>query len=240
MTVPVASRYGRGLHGWLVDELGQILVANPPDAVPALDPVSVGERFGVSRTVVREAFRVLEAKGLLSARPNVGTQLRPRSEWNLFDSQVIKWRIHSQEMPDQMKELLELRTAIEPFAAGLAAARIAPDQRSSLETARDALVAAFEAHDLSAFTRADIELHASLLDASGNPMIAQLAVVVTSALRAREELQLRPETLSAYATDLHVQLVDAVLAGSADEAEARMRELVASVSHSLGDDLPPT
>lgn len=232
------QRRGRGLHGWIVEELGQTLVDGGPDALPSLDPVEIAARYGVSRTVVREALRVLEAKGMVSARPNVGTRLRPASEWNLLDPQVIAWRVHSRRMSDQMQELLELRTAIEPFAARLAATRIGPEQRRSLVAARDALVAALHAHDLAAFTRADIDLHVSLIEGSGNPMIAQLATVVSEALLAREELQLSPETLSPHATDLHVQLVDAVVASRVEEAEARMRELLATVSHSFGDGPP--
>jgi DNA-binding FadR family transcriptional regulator len=210
-----------------------MLVNGGPEAVAGLDPVEIGGRYGVSRSVVREALRVLEAKGLVTSRPNVGTRLRPYPEWNLFDQQVIDWRVHSPQGQEQMRELLEVRTAIEPFAARLAAARIDRDKKGTLERACSSLVAAFEAHDLDAFTRADIELHGALLTASGNAMIAQLAGVVAEALRAREELLLSPDTLAARAVHLHVELVDAVVAGDVSRAETRMRELLDEVSHDL-------
>lgn len=230
----LAPRYrqrGRGLHGWLVDELGQFIVDCGPDVEGGPDPVAIAGQFGVSRTVVREALRALEAKGLVTARPNVGTRLRPQRDWNLFDPQVIDWRLHGKDTGVQMRELLELRTAIEPFAARLAAQRVDATTRTSLEQARDALVRAFEEHDIGAFTRADIELHASLLTASGNEMIAQLANVVAEALRAREEVLRNPENVSGVAVRLHVEVVDAVVSADAAQAEARMRDLLAEVSH---------
>ncbi len=212
-----------------------MLVNGGPDAAGVLDPIDIGDRYGVSRSVVREALRVLEAKGLVTSRPNVGTRLRPFPEWNLFDQQVIEWRVHGPQAHEQMRDLLEVRTAVEPFAARLAAGRINSRKKEALESACAALVAAFEAHDLGAFTRADIELHSALLAASDNAMIAQLAGVVAEALRAREELLLSPDTLAARAVHLHVELVRAVVAGDALSSDARMRDMLDEVSHDLAE-----
>ncbi|MDT0406903.1 FadR/GntR family transcriptional regulator, partial [Streptomyces edwardsiae] len=80
-----AASRGRGLHGQLVQQLGQMIVSGDLGADRPLVPEEIGQRFEVSRTVVRESLRVLEAKGLVSARPNVGTRVRPVSDWNLLD-----------------------------------------------------------------------------------------------------------------------------------------------------------
>lgn len=87
-----AGSRGRGLHGQLVQQLGQMIVSGDLGADRPLVPEEIGQRFEVSRTVVRESLRVLEAKGLVSARPNVGTRVRPVSDWNLLDPDIIEWR----------------------------------------------------------------------------------------------------------------------------------------------------
>lgn len=120
------------LHARLVDTLGRRVVADPG---LTLSPDEIGAEFGVSRTVVRETLRVLEAKGLVSARPNVGTRVRPRTDWNLFDPQVIDWRLHGPQRADQMRELLELRAGVEPMAARLAAERAGEADVAALRAA---------------------------------------------------------------------------------------------------------
>lgn len=115
-----ASR-GRGLHGQLVQQLGQMIVSGDLGADRPLVPEEIGQRFEVSRTVVRESLRVLEAKGLVSARPNVGTRVRPVSDWNLLDPDIIEWRAFGPQRDDQRRELDDLRWVIEPLAARLAA-----------------------------------------------------------------------------------------------------------------------
>ena len=116
-----AGSRGRGLHGQLVQQLGQMIVSGDLGADRPLVPEEIGQRFEVSRTVVRESLRVLEAKGLVSARPNVGTRVRPVSDWNLLDPDIIEWRAFGPQRDDQRRELCELRWTIEPLAARLAA-----------------------------------------------------------------------------------------------------------------------
>src|SRR5579884_435570 len=116
-----AAQRGRGLHGQLVQQLGQMIVAGDLGADRPLVPEEIGQRFEVSRTVVRESLRVLEAKGLVSARPNVGTRVRPVADWNLLDPDIIEWRAYGPQRDDQRRELCELRWTIEPLAARLAA-----------------------------------------------------------------------------------------------------------------------
>jgi len=81
------------------------------------------ERYGVSRSVVREAVRVLASMGLVASRRRVGVQVLPAARWNLYDPQVIRWRLASPARAAQLQSLTELRTAVEPEAARLAALR---------------------------------------------------------------------------------------------------------------------
>src|SRR5262249_16251624 len=82
----------RGLHGRVGQAVGQGIPQriNPPG--DPLDVASLGAEFGVSRTVVREALKVLAAKGLVDARPKRGTFVRPRADWSLLDPDVLRWR----------------------------------------------------------------------------------------------------------------------------------------------------
>src|SRR3954465_7261863 len=130
-----AGSRGRGLHGQLVQQLGQMIVSGDLGADRPLVPEEIGQRFEVSRTVVRESLRVLEAKGLVSARPNVGTRIRPVHEWNLLDPDVIEWRgpaphafngrAPGPSRAAQARDLAERRQAFEPLAAHLVAAQAA-------------------------------------------------------------------------------------------------------------------
>ena len=123
---------GRGLHGQLVQQLGQMIVSGDLGADRPLVPEEIGQRFEVSRTVVRESLRVLEAKGLVSARPNVGTRVRPVSDWNLLDPDIIEWRAFGPQREGQRRELCELRWTIEPLAARLAAGQSRDDIQQRL------------------------------------------------------------------------------------------------------------
>jgi DNA-binding FadR family transcriptional regulator len=209
-----AAQRGRGLHGQLVQQLGQMIVAGELGADRPLVPEEIGNRFEVSRTVVRESLRVLEAKGLVSARPNVGTRIRPVHEWNLLDPDVIEWRALGPYRSDQARELIELRQAFEPLAAHLVAARAArlPEAvRARLAELSDILTETAATGDVAGFHRTDAELHALLLRATDNRMLEHLATVVCGAL---EITGVRSYGCSPEAeVDQHTSLVDRVLAG---------------------------
>ena len=160
---------GRGLHGQLVQQLGQMIVSGDLGADRPLVPEEIGQRFEVSRTVVRESLRVLEAKGLVSARPNVGTRVRPVSDWNLLDPDIIEWRAFGPQRDDQRRELFELRWTIEPLAARLAAGHGREDVQQRLADMVEIMGHAVAQGDALTFSRADAEFHALLLQVAGQP-----------------------------------------------------------------------
>jgi DNA-binding FadR family transcriptional regulator len=216
---------GRGLHGQLVHELGRRIAAGELDPAVPLVPDEIGQRFGVSRTVVRETLRVLQSKGMLRSRQNVGTHIRPEREWNLLDPDVIRWRLEGERARRNMRELVELRHAVEPQAAFLAAERAGKRERASLLEAVADMEAAAAARDFDAFTEADVRFHAELLRASGNMMIEQLARTVGAALQARAGT-LEIGGVSADALDDHRQVAEAIAAGDAAGARSAMRALL--------------
>src|SRR6266508_3486723 len=132
----------RGLHGAVVHEIGMRILNGelmPGDALP--DNGLVDEQ-AVSRTVVREAIKVLAAKGLVESRPKIGTLVRPRRDWNLLDPDVLAWQIEAGLDARFLEQALELRRMIEPGAARLAAERATDEQVAALFEAYEAMASA--------------------------------------------------------------------------------------------------
>lgn len=218
---------GRGLHGQLVQQLGQMIVAGEVGYERPLVPEEIGQRFEVSRTVVRESLRVLEAKGLVSARPNVGTRVRPVADWNLLDPDIIEWRAGGPQRDAMRRELFELRWGIEPLAAHMAACRNHPDVVRRLAEIVVIMQHAVAEPDPASFTRADAEFHVLLLQVAGNRLLEHLSGAVASALQMSGGHAAGCEHLSESSVALHARLVDAVAAGDGDGAASAMRSLLA-------------
>ncbi|WP_159064135.1 FadR/GntR family transcriptional regulator [Streptomyces canus] len=221
-----ARSRGRGLHGQVVQQLGQMIVCGDIGADRPLVPEDIGEAFEVSRTVVRESLRVLEAKGLVSARPNVGTRVRPVSDWSLFDPDVVEWRASSPQREEQRRELAELRWMIEPLAARLAAEHGQEEFHQRLSNVAVTMAQAMAQGDAEGFSRADAEFHALLLDAAGNQMLTHLAEIVSGALRASGPPLTGCDCFGNASVVHHVRIVEAVAAGHGAEAGTAMRQLL--------------
>jgi DNA-binding FadR family transcriptional regulator len=125
--VSVIAYSNRGLGGQIVEDLGRRIVQGELPPGSTIDVDQLESQHAVSRTVVREAVKVLIAKGLLDARPKRGTFVRSRTQWNLLDADVMSWRDDGQEPdPQLLSDLAEVRGAVEPQAARLAAERRTP------------------------------------------------------------------------------------------------------------------
>ncbi|MFG2196912.1 FadR/GntR family transcriptional regulator [Streptomyces sp. NPDC048639] len=221
-----AGSRGRGLHGQLVQQLGQMIVSGDLGADRPLVPEEIGQRFEVSRTVVRESLRVLEAKGLVSARPNVGTRVRPVSDWNLLDPDIIEWRAFGPQREDQRRELCELRWTIEPLAARLAAGHGREDVQQRLTDMVEIMGHALAQGDALTFSRADTEYHALLLQLSGNRMLEHLSGIVSSALHVSGGPATGCDRPTEASIGLHARIVEAIGSADAPDAEAAMRQLL--------------
>lgn len=217
---------GRGLHGQLVQQLGQMIVSGDLGADRPLVPEEIGQRFEVSRTVVRESLRVLEAKGLVSARPNVGTRVRPVSDWNLLDPDIIEWRAFGPQRDDQRRELTELRWTIEPLAARLAAGHGREDVQQRLSDMVEIMGHAMAQGDALTYSRADAEFHTLLIQVAGNRMLEHLSGIVSSALQVSGGPATGCDRPNEASLAHHARMVDALAAGDAAGAEAAMRQLL--------------
>ena len=219
------SRYkGRGVHGQTVELLGTRIVNGTFAPGEVLDLTAVGNELGLSLTSLREAIKVLMAKGLLDARQKKGTFVRPRSEWNSLDGEVLRWRQSNSDSGALFRDLAEVRSAIEPRAAALAAQRRTDEDLDALHDALKQMKRARGGTPEDA-ARADLKLHQLLLRATGNELFAQMAVFVEPALLARD--QLVHDHFSSDPVPAHQRVVEAIAAQQPEQAAMAAEALVA-------------
>lgn len=227
--MPHRGRVGRGLHGSVVESLGRAIVGGEYPAGSVL-PVEadLATGLGVSRTVIREAIRVLAVRGLVDARPMRGTIVRLRREWRLLDPDVLRWWVEVEGEATILHDLLEVRAIVEPAAARIAATRATPADRRAIEAACRDLVAASDR--VEPFVDADLRLHGTILAACGNAVLDELAEAVSATLRLGRQVQagIAADELGRLrdSLPLHERAVHAIVAGRPAAAERHMRALV--------------
>ncbi|NEG71278.1 FCD domain-containing protein [Bifidobacterium ramosum] len=216
----------RPLHDRLLEEWGMAVVNGDiavGDRLP--DPAMDGDATP-SRTVTREATRVLESMGLVSVKRKTGATVNPIDRWNLFDPQVIRWRLRGTHRLDALHELSQLRAAVEPLAARLAAHAATPAQWGTLTEAAIGMVSHSDHADEQDYLDADMLFHRTLLQASGNRMFAELGDVIVTTLEGRTQHELMPKTADQNALNLHVEIAALIRKGDGAGAESAMRRIV--------------
>lgn len=221
------------LHTHVLDDLGARIVSGDLAEGQVLTLDSIDTRYDVSRSVSREAVRVLESMGMLASRRRVGLTVLARAHWNVFDPRLIRWRLGSAERDEQLRSLSELRSGLEPVAAALAARRATDDQRAALAGAALAMDTHGRHGDLDAFLEADVLFHRTLLEATGNEMLASMGDVVTEVLSGRTHHHLMPSKPKAEAVALHEAVARAVRDGDPAAAEAAMRAIIDEATEAL-------
>ncbi|GGP60005.1 FadR/GntR family transcriptional regulator [Streptomyces abikoensis] len=224
---------GQGLHARVLDSLGPAITAGEYPAGSVLRTDELEERFDVSRSVIREAIRVLESMNLVASRRRVGVTVLPADEWNVYDPRVIRWRLAGPDRPRQLRSLTVLRSAVEPAAAGLAALRATPEQCAELTEHALGMVATSRGQQLDAYLVHDIAFHRVILRASGNEMFARLGDVVAEVLTGRTHHHVMFTDPDPAAVTLHVRVAEAVRERDAARAEALTREIAAGAMAEL-------
>jgi DNA-binding FadR family transcriptional regulator len=183
----------------------------------------VQAEFGVSRTAVREAIRLLSAKGLTASRPKVGTRVRPSLDWNMFDADILRWQVAENPDNEFVNALFEMREIIEPSAASLAADRASAEEIAELGAAMDGIQN--EARGSAPQVEADVRFHVAILKASHNPMLTSVGALIESALEICFTIGWRT-VMAEDAVLQHRDVYEAIKARDGEGAFYAMRKLL--------------
>jgi DNA-binding FadR family transcriptional regulator len=220
------QEFGRNLTYGLQNALGRAIVSGDYADRPFPSEADLTKEHGVSRSVTREAVKMLAAKGLVGARPKQGTFVLPEESWSLFDPDVLRWLLDRKLSYDLLRHFTELRIAVEPQAAALAAVRASPQQITAISDGLDRMSAAEKGEDDT--LDADIAFHVAILRASNNPFFAQFRDVVATALRTSIRFTNRLAGRSANIAE-HAMVHDAIKAHEPTRASAAMTKLISDV-----------
>jgi DNA-binding FadR family transcriptional regulator len=221
----------RGLLGRVVEEIGlRILNGSyiPREALP-IEP-ELMEELRISRTVLREAIKILSAKGLVESRPKTGTRVRPREQWNLLDPTVLHLYCQVVEYSTFAASFQQVRVVIEPEAAALAAAHRTRPQLNALEEAYEAMEAAKE---ITGWTAADLRFHEAILDATGNPFMRPLGALISTALETLLAHSFKSSPNPFESLEAHRRVLETIRNKDVDRARASMRDLLAGTALSI-------
>lgn len=212
----------------LVDTIGTAIVSGEPPAGTVLNIEALCHEYSVSRSVIREALRILETRGMMVARQRVGITVLGREHWQLLDPQVIAWRSLADDAKTQLFELMQLRMIIEPAAAELAAEQGTEAQLSAIVGLAQEMTTTYRHGHIGAFTRADLDFHSAIVVATSSSVLAQLSDTVIAALRLRYSGSVPVfDEDGEQALKIHVQLSHALAARDAATAASLTRTLVA-------------
>jgi DNA-binding FadR family transcriptional regulator len=216
---------GSNLTRRIVDVLGRAIVTeqfSPQSPFPV--EAELCERYGASRTIVREAVKMLTGKGLLRSRQRAGTVVEPEDSWNLLDPDILRWILERKFSLDLLIDFNEVRMAIEPRAAGLAAHCATGPQRRAIMAAIDRMGAADRGEDDP--LEADIAFHHAVLVASNNRFMRQFRDLTEATLRFSIRSTNEFAGVARANTAEHARVGDAIIRGEPARAQALMRDLL--------------
>jgi DNA-binding FadR family transcriptional regulator len=223
----------QNLTSSIVQDLGVAVVTGKySDQNPFPVEADLCLQYGASRSVLREAVKMLTAKGLLSARPRQGTRVQPEETWNLLDPDVLRWLLERKPWLQLLIEFTEIRLAVEPGAAALAAVVAGPAEKAALQHALARMVAAEHGDDDP--LESDIAFHVAVLMASGNRFFAQLRELTSTALRFSIRISNRRKGVRLASVEDHRKIADAILAGKPQVAANATRMLIQEVLDLIG------
>ena len=217
---------GSALHDSLLTALGAAIVSGDYPAGQVITLDSVSAEHGLSRSVAREAIRVLESMGMVESRRRVGITIQPSDQWNVFDPRLIRWRLASADRANLLRSLSEMRKGFEPAAAALACQRADPQQCRTMAAAVSDMVVHGRSGDLDAYLVADKIFHRTLLEASGNEMFRALSGVVSEVLSGDTDHGIVTPTINLKVIALHDEVARAIRLKDDAAAEKAMRAII--------------
>jgi DNA-binding FadR family transcriptional regulator len=231
--------FERTLHAQVARAIGlQILEGKLAPGLVLPNESDFGMQLGVSRTALREAVKVLAAKGLVEVRRKTGTRVRPRNEWNALDPDVLQWLFSGTGFALAVPDLLELRLIIEPAAAKLAAERATPEELAEIEKALQGMETAIE--DSASSVESDLRFHLAILEATHNTFMRPFGALIQEALRASFKLTNRDREAFKRSLGRHRAVFEAIRDRYPEGAEAAMQTVLKRTSEDIERSLPKT
>jgi DNA-binding FadR family transcriptional regulator len=192
---------------------------------------SLGTELGISRTALREAIKVLASKGLVEVRRKTGTRVRPRTEWNMLDPEVLSWLFSGTGIPPGIADLLEVRKVVEPAAARMAAHRSTPVELLEIREAYLEMERATD--DLASSVESDLRFHLAVLEAAHNVFMKPFGALIQAALRASFRVTNSNGALYRKSLTLHRAVVNAIEAQDGDKSASAMLAVLSQTSRDI-------
>ena len=192
-------------------------------------------KLEVSRSVLRESIKVLASKGLLEVRPKIGIRVRPRSDWNLLDPELLVWQFEA-GMDDQLlRNLVEVRLIVETAGAGLAAVRATSEEIASLQDCYREMEE--NTDDREAYNAADLRFHVAVFAACHNPLLERMSSTLRTGLAATQKVSSKLH--ADVGLPLHEAVVNAVSRRDPAAARVAAEKLILQAAHEVYDVLHP-
>lgn len=226
-----------GLATQICRELGRRIVAGHfPEGQLIDDENKLCERFNVSKSVVREAVKILVDKGLLEVRRGNGTRVRTRASWKLLDDDVLAWHLGTEPKPNFLRQLIDVRLMVEPNAAYWAASMSSRDQVDEIHKAHSDME---RAGTIQEFVVADAKFHRAVLRAANNELLTSMEGVIFSALLTSIKITNNdPIDNRTRSLPLHFEILNAIEMRDRERAETAMRDHMADTYDRLSALLP--
>ena len=214
-------------------EIGTLIVSGnyaPSDLIE--DEAALAGRYQVSRSVIRDAVKILVGKGLLEVRRGIGTRVRPRAKWGLLDDDVMAWSQSAPPNPEILRQLMDVRRIVEPKAARWAAERGGDEAHEKIRLAIEQME--HEKGSVEDFVNADAVFHRSILRATDNEFLTALEGVIFSALLSSIRLTNKDPRDNEGSIPYHREVYEAIAARDGIKAQKVMEDLLADAAHRLG------
>ena len=223
----------RKLYQYIVDELGLRIVRGvylPGSTLPNEDALCA--ELGVSRGVLREATKVLIQKGMIESRTRTGTAVCPQENWNIFDPDVLAWKLQNENRAEFLKNILEVRRIIESEAARMAAERARPEDVERLRSILDEMAlsnSGVTEETSNALKLLDLKFHAGVMEASGNELIAQIGHTMRQVLLTARQIDQPGLDALKDSLSYHKKILDAIAERKAEGAYTLSQEHIDQV-----------
>lgn len=218
------SVLGGGVTQSIVQDLGVGIVTGRFGHMTFPTESALCETYGAARTVLREAVKVLTAKGLITSRPRQGIRIAPEDNWNLLDPDVLHWTLERKFSLPLLIEFTQIRLSVEPGAAALAAVVASETDKAAIRQAIARMYAAERGEDDP--LASDIAFHVAVLHASNNRFYRQLREMIATALQVSIMRTNELKGVKLASARDHEKVAKFIYAGDAAGASDAMRRLI--------------